>query len=58
MAPFPLARNAANLVECFHIQRHRRGFWLVLVRDELLNFGPCLDQLLIGIVYIQHAGNS
>lgn len=58
MAPFSLARNTANLVESFHIQRHRRGFWLVRVRDELLNFRPCLNQLLIGIVHVQHTGNG
>lgn len=58
MAPFSLARNTANLVESFHIQRHRRGFWLVRVRDELLNFRPCLNQLLVSIVQVQHTGNG
>ncbi|UJQ87866.1 hypothetical protein [Escherichia phage ZCEC12] len=24
----------------------------------MFNFRPCFDQLLIGIVHIQHAGNS
>lgn len=58
MAPFSLARNAANLVESFHIQRHRRGLRLIRVWDELLNFRPSLNQLLVSIVQVQHTGNG